>query len=162
LLRIYEKNPTQNILKIKSFFSGNPITVFVSPYNYFSITPIAMIFFSFPQSSFYKDYTLQFFFKSKQITISYDMTRFGRNPLWGLSVLKGLILKVKRNRKREKVKRGKTEIKKSRIQHKHQLAYISSFQAKSATNYFCNFPSIKAFSAQSMQIVYFIFPRRSK
>jgi ACT domain-containing protein len=28
----------------------------------------------FPRSTFYKDYTLQFFFKSKQITISYDMT----------------------------------------------------------------------------------------
>jgi hypothetical protein len=41
-----KKNPTQKSFKIKSFFSGNPITVFVSPYNYFSITPIAMIFFS--------------------------------------------------------------------------------------------------------------------
>jgi hypothetical protein len=41
-----EKNPTQKSFKIKSFFSGNPIIVFVSPYNYFSITPIAMIIFS--------------------------------------------------------------------------------------------------------------------
>jgi hypothetical protein len=40
-----KKNPTQKSFKIKSFFLGNPITVFVSPYNYFSITPIAMIFF---------------------------------------------------------------------------------------------------------------------
>jgi hypothetical protein len=40
-----KKNPTQKSLNIKSFFLGNPIIVFVSPYNYFSITPIAMIFF---------------------------------------------------------------------------------------------------------------------
>jgi hypothetical protein len=59
LLRIYEKKSNPKKLKNKNFFSsGNPITVFVSPYNYFSITPIAMVFF-FPQSSFYKDYTLQ-------------------------------------------------------------------------------------------------------
>jgi hypothetical protein len=41
-----KKNPIQKSLKIKSFFSGNLIIVFVSPYNYFSITLIAMIFFS--------------------------------------------------------------------------------------------------------------------
>jgi hypothetical protein len=83
-----KKNPTQKSFKIKSFFFGNPITVFVSPYNYFSITPIAMIYF-FPRSSFYKDYTLQILKISKQITISYDMTRFGRNPLWASRSFRG-------------------------------------------------------------------------
>jgi hypothetical protein len=83
-----KKNPTQKSFKIKSFFLGNPITVFVSPYNYFSITPIAMIYF-FPRSSFYKDYTFQIFKKSKQITISYDMTHIGRNPLWASQSFRG-------------------------------------------------------------------------
>jgi hypothetical protein len=45
LLRIYEKKSNPKKLKNKKFFSGNPIIVFVSLYNYFSITPIAMIFF---------------------------------------------------------------------------------------------------------------------
>jgi hypothetical protein len=83
-----KKNPTQKSFKIKSFFSGNPIIVFVSPYNYLSITPIAMIYF-FPQSSFYKDYTLQILKKSKKITISYDMIHFGRNPLWASQSFRG-------------------------------------------------------------------------
>jgi hypothetical protein len=47
-----------------------------------------MIFF-FPRSSFYKDYTLQIYKKSKQITINYDMTGFGRNPLWASQSFRG-------------------------------------------------------------------------
>jgi hypothetical protein len=46
-----------------------------------------MIF--FPRISFYKDYTLQILKKSKQITISYDMTRFGCNPLWASQSFRG-------------------------------------------------------------------------
>jgi hypothetical protein len=63
-----KKNPTQKSLKIKRFFSGNPITVFVSPYNYFSITLIAMILF-FPTKLFLQGlYTPNF----KKIKINHN------------------------------------------------------------------------------------------
>jgi hypothetical protein len=83
-----KKNPTQKSLKIKSFFSRNPITVFVSPYNYFSITPIAIIK-KIPTKLFLQGLYTPNIFKPKQITISYDMTRFGRNPLWASRSFRG-------------------------------------------------------------------------
>ena len=42
---LWKKIQPKKVQKQKVFFLGNPITVFVSSYNYFSITLIAMNFF---------------------------------------------------------------------------------------------------------------------